>query len=53
MIMVYCELLQQNSSSLLKILGWLIGVNLANVYLPTNFFIKKNSKIIAIFTFDN
>ena len=44
MIMAYCELLLQNSLSLLEILGWLIDMNLAIVYLPTHFFIKKNSQ---------
>ena len=42
--MAYYELLPQNSLSLLELLGWLIDVNLAIVYLPTNFFIKKNSQ---------
>ena len=42
--MAYCELLPQNNLSLLELLGWLIDVNLAIVYLPTNFFIKKNSQ---------
>ena len=40
--MACCELLHQHCSSLLEILGWLIDVNLAIVYVPTNFFIKKN-----------
>ena len=42
MIIAYCELLHQTSLSLLKIR--LIDVNLAIVYLPTNFFVKKNRK---------
>ena len=44
MIIVYCELLHQNSLSLLEVLGWLIDVNLAIVYVPTNFLIKKNNQ---------
>ena len=39
--------------SLLEILGWFIDVNLAIVYVLTNFFIKRIVKIIAIFTIDN
>ena len=42
--MAYCELVLQNSSSLLEIPGWLNNVNLAIVYLLTNFYIKENSK---------
>ena len=38
------DLLLHNNSSLLEILGWLIDVNLAIVYLMTNFFFKKNSQ---------
>ena len=47
MVMANCELLLQNSLSLLEVLGWLIDVNLAMVYLPTNFFIERIVKIIA------
>ena len=43
MIMAYCDLLLHNNLSLLEILGWLIDVNLAIVYLMTNFFFKENS----------
>ena len=39
--------------NLLEILGWFIDVNLAIVYVLTNFFIKRIVKINAIFTFDN
>ena len=53
MIMAYCDLLLHNNLSLLEILGWLIDVNLAIVYLMTNFFFKKNCKFSAIFMFDN
>ena len=35
--------------NLLEILGWFIDVNLAIVYVLTNFFIKRIVKIIAIF----
>ena len=38
MVMAYCELLLQNSLSLLEMLGWLFDVNLAIVYLPSAFF---------------
>ena len=49
MIMAYCLLLLQNSLNLLEIPGLLIDVNLAIVYLQTNFFIlKRIVKIIAI-----
>ena len=41
MIMEYCELLHQNSLSLLETQEWLIGMNLAITYLLTNFYIKK------------
>ena len=42
MSMAYDELLLQNSIRLLeKKIGWLIDVNLAIVYLLTNFFYKK------------
>ena len=41
-----CELLHLNSLALLEILGWLIDVKLAIVYLPTNLFIKKKKKIL-------
>ena len=44
MIMAYSQLMLQNILSLLEILGWLIGMNLAIVYLPTNFLMKKNSQ---------
>ena len=44
MIMAYCDLLLHNNLSLLEILGWLIDVNLAIVYLMTNFFFKENSQ---------
>ena len=44
MIMAYCEILHQSSLRLLEIQGWLIEVNLAIVYVPTNFIIKKNSQ---------
>ena len=44
MIMAYCDLLLHNNLSLLEILGWLIDVNLAIVYLMTNFFVKENSQ---------
>ena len=44
MIMAYCDLLLHNNLSLFEILGWLIDVNLAIVYLQTNFFLKKNSQ---------
>ena len=47
MVMANCELLLQNSLSLLEVLGWSIDVNLAMVYLPTNFFIERIVKIIA------
>ena len=53
MIMAYCDLLLHNNLSLLEILGWLIDVNLAIVYLMTNFSLKRIVKIIAIFMFDN
>ena len=53
MIIEYCELLLQNSLSLLEILVLLIDVNLAIVYLRTNFSLKRIVKIIATFTFDN
>ena len=53
MIMAYFELLLHNNLSLLEILGWLTDVNLAIVYLLTNFSLKRIVKIIAIFTFDN
>ena len=53
MIMEYCELLNQNNLRLLEIQEWLIDVNLAITYLLTNFYIKKNSQIISIFTFDH
>ena len=52
-IIAYCELLHQNILSLLEILGWIIDVNLAIVYLPTNLFINRVVKIIAIFMFEN
>ena len=52
--MAYCELLLQNSLSLLVLLEWLIDMNLAIVYLLANFFLLiRIVKIIAIFTFDN
>ena len=53
--MAYCELMLQNNLSLLEVLhvGWLIDVNLAILYLPTLFLLKRIVKIIAIFTFDN
>ena len=38
------ELLHQNSLSLLEILGWSIDVNLAIVYLLTNFFLFYNKE---------
>ena len=41
MIMAYCEVLLQNSLSLLEQLELLIDVNQAIVYLLINFFIKK------------
>ena len=44
MIMAYCDLLLHNNLSLLEILGWLIDVNLAIVYLMTNFFFKENGQ---------
>ena len=44
MIMEYCELLIQNNLSLLEIQNWLIDVNLAIIYLLTNFYIEKNSQ---------
>ena len=44
--MEYCELLIQNSLRSLEILGWLIDLNLAIAYLPTNVFIKKKSKLL-------
>ena len=44
MIMEYCELLNQNKLSLLKVQEWLIDVNLAITYLLTNFYIKKNNQ---------
>ena len=47
--MAYCEPLLQNSLSLFGKLGWLIDLKLAIVYLPTNFFIKKNSLKYCIF----
>ena len=48
MIMAYCDLLLHNNLSLLEILGWLIDVNLAIVYLMINFFLKRIVKIIAM-----
>ena len=39
MTVAYCELLLQNSLSLLEKLGWLFDMNLAIVYLLTNLFI--------------
>ena len=51
--MAYCEVLFQNSLSLLETLRWLIDVNLDIVYILTNFFIKKKSHFFAIFMFDN
>ena len=42
--MAYCDLLLHNNLSLLEIIGWLIDVNPAIVYLMTNFFFKKNSQ---------
>ena len=49
MIMVYCEILHQNSLNSLEILGWLIDVNLDIVYLLTNLFIKNEYKKILPF----
>ena len=46
--MAYCELLHQNSLSFLEILGWLIDVNLAIVFTPTNF---SSKRIIKVFPF--
>ena len=37
MIKAYCELLYQDSLSLLEIQEWLIDANLATIYLLTNF----------------
>ena len=51
--MEHCQLLNQNKVSLLEIQEWFIDVNLAITYLLTNFYIKENSQIIAIFTFDH
>ena len=44
MIMEYCELLHHTSFGLLEIQEWLIDVNLATLYLLTDFYIKKNSQ---------
>ena len=46
--MAYCELLLQNSLSLLE-----IDANLAIIYLLTNFYFKKIATIIAFFTFNH
>ena len=51
--MPYCELLLQNSLSLLEILRWIIDMNLASVYLRTFFFIKKISQNYCNFYVDN
>ena len=54
LIMVYCELLHKSSLSLLEIEEWFIGVHLAMIiYLLTNVYIKREVKIMTIFTFDN
>ena len=42
--MAYCDLLLRSNLSLLEILGWLIDVNLAIVYLMTNFLFIENSQ---------
>ena len=42
MIMEYCELVHQDSLSLLE-MEWLIEVNLAIIYLLTIFYIQNNS----------
>ena len=46
MIMAYCDLLLHNNLSLLEILGWLIDVNLAIVYLMTNFSLKRIANLV-------
>ena len=53
MIIAYCELLYQNSLSLLEIQEWLGDANLAIMYLLTNFYKKIIVEIIAKFTFDH
>ena len=46
--MDYCDILNQNSLGLLEIQEWLIDVNLAIIYILTNFYIKKNSQSYCI-----
>ena len=49
MTMAYCELLLQNSLSLLYILGKLSDENQGIAYLPTSFFIKNDSQNLLRF----